>query len=221
MKPLALGVVLFVALQKFVRIEVDEPYHLILLTGLFPWVWFQTSALLATSSFAANGAIIKKVPFPRFILPFSIVLNNGLHFLLTIPILIVLFAFSGRHPDATWLIGVPMLAALQTALLMGVVLVLASLDVFFRDLEHLMEVFLTLLFYLSPILYPLDFVPDKWKPLYLLNPMASLIDAWRGLLMNNNLPGLDIWPALLFTAAAVLLGVVVFRRLEPGFVDAL
>lgn len=223
LKPLALGAVMSVALSQFVRIRVEEfgPYHLILLTALFPWVWFQTSVLLATPSFAANGALLKKVPFPRFVLPVSTILNNGVHFLLTIPVLVILLAISGRHPAATWLLGIPILAAVQLALLMGVILLIASLDVFFRDLEHLIEVFLTLAFYLTPILYPLGLVPDRWRPLVLVNPMTSLIDAWRNLFLNNVLPGADLWPALLFTLGAVVLGVVAFRRLEPGFADAL
>lgn len=221
MKPLALGVVLSVALKTFVRIEVDEPYHLVLLTALFPWVWFSTSVLLATASFAVNGALIKKVPFPRYILPFATILNSGLHFLLTIPILVILLAIDGRYPNPTWIIGIPMLAALQLVLLMGIILIVASLNVFFRDLEHLVDVFLTLLFYLSPILYPLSKVPERWHPLLQINPMTSLIEAWRKLFMHNALPGTDIWPALLFAAAALLLGAMIFRRLEPGFADAL
>ena len=219
-KPLALGAVLYVALKQFVRIDVED-YHLVLLTGLFPWVWFQTSVFLATPSFAANGALIKKVPFPRFVLPFSTILNNGVHFLLTIPILIILLAVSGRHPSATWLIGIPMLAVVQLALLMGTILLLASIDVFFRDLEHLIEVFLTLLFYVTPILYPLDLVPERWEPALLVNPLTSLIEAWRSLFMDNALPSADLWPALLFSAGALLVGGTVFRRLEPGFADAL
>lgn len=221
MKPLALGAVLYVALSKFVRIQVEEPYHLVLLTGLFPWVWFQTSVLLATPSFASNGALLKKVPFPRVVLPLSTILNSGVHFLLTIPVLVILLAVSGRHPTATWLLGIPLLATVQLALLMGVILLLASIDVFFRDLEHLTEVLLTLAFYATPILYPLDKVPDSWRPVMLVNPMTSLIDAWRDLFLHNALPGADLWPALLFTLGAVVLGGEVFRRLEPGFADAL
>lgn len=221
MKPLALGAVLYVALSQIVRINVDEPYHLILLTGLFPWVWFQTSALLATPSFAGNGALLKKVPFPRFVLPFATVLNNGMHFALSILVLIVLLAIDGQHPNAAWIIGVPILAAVQLALLMGLILILASIDVFFRDLEHLVEVCLTLLFYLSPILYPLSLVPDRWQPIVQINPLTSLIEAWRNLFMNNALPGADLWPALVFTLGALIVGIQVFRRLEPGFADAL
>lgn len=220
LKPLMLGAVLFVALKQFVRIDVKD-YHLVLLTALFPWVWFQTAALLATGSFAGNGALLKKVPFPRFVLPFSTILNSGIHFVLSIPVLIILLAISGRHPNATWLVGIPFLALVQLGLLMGLVLLLASLDVFFRDLEHLIEVFLSLLFYISPILYPLDIVPDRWEPVLLINPLASLIEAWRDLFMNNALPGLDLWPALLFTLGALIVGSQVFRRLEPSFADAL
>jgi lipopolysaccharide transport system permease protein len=220
MKPLALGAVLFVALKQFVRIEVED-YHLVLLTALFPWVWFQTSVLLATPSFASNGALLKKVPFPRVVLPFSTILNNGVHFLLTIPVLIILLGVSGRHPNATWLVGIPVLAAVQLALLMGVILVVASVDVFFRDLEHLIEVFLNLLFYVTPILYPLDPVPGRWQPVLQINPLTSLIEAWRELFTNNTLPGADLWPALVFTLGAMVAGSLVFQRLEPEFADAL
>lgn len=220
-KPLALGAVLFVALSKFVRIDVDEPYHLVLLSALFPWIWFQSSALLATPSFAANAALLKKVPFPRLVLPFSTILNNGVHFLMTIPVLVILLAFSERFPNWTWLIGIPYLAIVQLALLMGVVMLVASVNVFFRDLEHLVEVLLNLTFYATPILYPLSIVPGNWRPVLLINPMTSLIEAWRELLMNNALPGADLWPALVFTLGAVVVGAEAFRRLEPGFADAL
>ena len=220
MKPLALGAVLFVALKHFVRIEVEN-YHLVLLTALFPWVWFQTSVLLGTPSFAANGTLLKKVPFPRVVLPFATILNSGIHFLLAIPIVIGLLAFSGKHPNATWIIGVPILAAVQLALLMGVVLLIASVNVFFRDLEHLVEVLLNLTFYATPILYPLSRVPDDWKPLLLVNPLTSLIEAWRELFTNNTLPGADLWPALVFTLGAMVVGGLVFQRLEPEFADAL
>jgi ABC-type polysaccharide/polyol phosphate export permease len=220
MKPLALGAVLYVALSVFVRVDVED-YQLVLLTALFPWVWFQSSALLATGSFAGNGALLKKVPFPRFVLPFSTILNSGFHFFLSIPVLIIVLLLSDRHPDATWIVGVPVLAAVQLALLMGLVLLAASMDVYFRDLEHLVEVFLSLLFYVTPILYPLSIVPDEWQPVLKINPLTSLIEAWRDLFMNNQLPGLDLWPALLFTGGALAVGIWVFRKLEPGFADAL
>ena len=104
---------------------------------------------------------------------------------------------------------------------MGVILLIASVDVFFRDLEHLVEVVLTLMFYATPILYPLERVPDDWKPLLLINPLTSLMEAWRDVLIHNTLPGIDLWPALVFTLVAVVIGTMTFQRLEPGFADAL
>ena len=220
MKPLALGAVLFVAMRQFVRIDVDD-YHLVLLAALFPWIWFQTSVLLATPAFVSNGALLKKVAFPRVVLPFATVLNAGFHFLLTIPVLIIMLVVSGRTPSATWLIGIPVLAIVQLGMTMGVLLVVASIDVFFRDLEHLVEVLLNLLFYVTPIFYPLDIVPDRWEPLVLINPLTSLIEAWRELFMNDALPGADLWPALVFTLGTLVIGSFIFRRLEPGFADAI
>ncbi len=211
---------LYVALSKFARVRVEN-YHLVLLSGLFPWVWFQTSVLLATPSFAGNGPLLKKVQFPRLVLPFSTVLNSGIHFFISIPVLIVLLGIDGRFPNWTWLVGIPLFALVQLALLMGVIMLLASIDVFFRDLEHLVEVFLQLLFYLTPILYPLSLVPEKWRPLVQLNPMTSLIDAWRQMFMENHIALFDIWPALLLTAAALAIGGSTFRKLESGFADAL
>jgi ABC-type polysaccharide/polyol phosphate export permease len=104
---------------------------------------------------------------------------------------------------------------------MGMVLLLASFDVFFRDLEHLTEVFLNLWFYVTPILYPLDWVPERLKPFYLINPMSPLIEAWRNLFIHNTLPGPQLWASVAFVAAAAALGAGAFRRLEGSFADAL
>lgn len=212
---------LFVVLKLFIRIDVDD-YGLVLLTGLFPWTWFQVSLLLAVASFAANGALIKKVYFPRFVLPLATVVNNGVQFGLSIPVIILLLLISGYRPDWTWLVGLPYLIAVEALLIMGIVLFIASLDVFFRDLEHLTDVFVGLIwFYLTPVIYPLSIVPAKYHDWVLLNPMASLIEGWRNLFLHNQLPGADMWPALLFAAGFAALGSIAFRKLEGGFADAL
>jgi ABC-type polysaccharide/polyol phosphate export permease len=219
-KPLLLGAVLYLALRRIVRLDIPD-YHLFLLSALFPWTWFQTSVMLSTPSFAHNGNLIKKVRFPRFVLPFSVVANNMVHFLLSIPILLLFILASGGRPSPLWLVGIPLLTLVQLGLLMGIVLLLASFDVFFRDLEHLTEVFLNLWFYVTPILYPLDMVPARLKPLYFMNPMSPLIEAWRKLFTENTLPGPELWVSMAFVAGAAALGVGVFRRLEGGFADAL
>jgi lipopolysaccharide transport system permease protein len=219
-KPLLLGGVLYLALKRIARFDIPD-YQLFLLSALFPWAWFSASVTLAVPAFAHNGNLIKKVYFPRFVLPFSVVANNMVHFLLSIPVLLVFILATGQWPSPVWLVGIPLLTLVQLTLLMGIVLIVASFDVFFRDLEHLTEVFLNLWFYMTPILYPLDWVPDRLKPFYLINPMSPLIEAWRRLFIENTLPGPELLISVAFAAAAIALGAGAFRRLEGGFADAL
>lgn len=193
-----------------------------LLVALFPWTWFQTSLVLSVSSFASNGALIKKVYFPRFVLPLATVMNNGFQFALSIPVLTLLLLVGGYEPNWTWILGIPYLLLVQGLLIMGIVLFIASLDVYFRDLEHLTDVFVSLIwFYLTPVLYPLSLVPDRYQPWMLLNPMTSLVEGWRSLFLENALPGLELWPALAFAAGMAALGSISFRQMQGGFADAL
>jgi ABC-type polysaccharide/polyol phosphate export permease len=212
---------MFVALSKFIRIDVED-YALVLLAGLFPWTWFQTSLVSSVGAFAGNGALIKKVYFPRFVLPLATVMNNGVQYGLSIPVLLVLLAIEGYTPSWTWLVGIPYLLLVQAMLIMGIVLFIASIDVFFRDLEHLTDVFVGLIwFWLTPVIYPLEIVPDRYESWLLANPMTALIEGWRDLFLRNQVPGAELWPALVFAAGIAALGTFSFRRLEGGFADAL
>jgi ABC-type polysaccharide/polyol phosphate export permease len=220
-RPLLQGVVLYVVLSKFIRIDVED-YGLVLLAGLFPWTWFQTSLVTAVSAFAGNGALIKKVYFPRFVLPLATVANNGAQFALSLPVLTMLILIAGYTPSWEWLIGIPYLLAVQALLIMGIVLFIASLNVYFRDLEHLTDVFVGLIwFYLTPVIYPLSIVPDEYHKWMMLNPMTSLIEGWRDVFLENQIPGLELWPAIAFAVGFAALGTFYFRRLEGGFADAL
>jgi lipopolysaccharide transport system permease protein len=220
-KPLLFGLVIWFAMSKVVRIQVDVPYHLFLLSALLPWTLFQTSVMISTPLIVNNGSLIKKIPFPSYVLPLAIIANNTIHFLLSLPVFIVFLVFSGRTPGSEWLVGLPFLLLLQLALMMGLSLALAALDVHFRDLEHLVEVMLNLLFYATPILYPLSRAPGRWPDILKLNPLAPMMEGWRDLLVSNELPGADIWPALLMTALILGAGSWIFSRLRPNLADYL
>jgi ABC-type polysaccharide/polyol phosphate export permease len=156
------------------------------------------------------------------VLPLATVLNNGVQYALSIPVLLALLAISGYTPNWTWVIGVPYLLLVEAVLIMGIVLFIASLDVYFRDLEHLTDVLVGLIwFYLTPVIYPLSIVPERYHDWMLLNPMTSLIEGWRDLFLRNQLPGAEMWPALVFAAAIAALGSFSFRQMQGGFADAL
>ena len=219
-RPLTLGTVLYFALGKVLRIDIPN-YSVFLLSALFPWFWFAGSIQQATGIFVGNGGLLKKVRFPKLILPLSAVLFNTSQFLLTLPILIGFVLVAGISPSTAWILGIPALIALQFLLLVGLGTLLATLNVFFRDLGPMVEVALLLLFYLSAIIFPLDLVPDEFRPVLALNPVAPLIDAWRNLFLHGEFIDGAIWPALVITAASLALGLYLFNKLERHFADAL
>jgi ABC-type polysaccharide/polyol phosphate export permease len=221
-KPLLSGLVMYVVLGQIIKVGIPN-YHLFLLSALFPWAWFQGSVFLAAPSFANNGKLLKKVYFPRFVLPLSSVTHNFVHFALSLPVLVILLALSGTMPDLNWVIGIPVLIIIQLLLLMGIVLIVATIDVFFRDLEHLVDVGLNLvLFYLTPILYSIEMVPAQYRWVTALNPVAPLIESWRRLFIEGRLPELAlIWPTLVFIVVALPFSAWLFRALEEHFEDAL
>jgi lipopolysaccharide transport system permease protein len=219
-RPLAMGVLLWFALGKVLRLGVPD-YHLFLMAGLFPWYWFSSAVSQSADIFVGNSSLIKKAVFPRIVLPLSAVLSNTIQFVFTLPVLLAFVLVAGKRPDAVWLVGLPVLLLLQFALIMGVAALVSSLNVFFRDLAPLVDVALNMLFYASAVIYPLARVPDDVKPLLLANPMTSLMEGWRRVVLENSLPGAEIWPAVGLSVVAVFLGMGIFRSVQGHFADAL
>lgn len=219
-RPLALGVVMYFALGHVLNVNVPH-YAVFLLAALFPWFWFQGALGAATSSFVANSGLVKKVRFPRAILPLSAVLGQSFEFVATLPVLVLLIVASGITPTWEWIVGVPLLFVVQICVVAGLGSMLACVNVFFRDTQPGLDSFMTLLFYASPIIYPLDRVPDSVRPLMNLNPMVPLIEGWRTVFVDGQLPGLELWPALVFAAAAAVAGMWTLRLTEKSIADAL
>lgn len=220
-RPLALGLVLYFALGQVLRVGVPN-YPVFLIAGLFPWFWFSTSIQQAAGSFLGNGGLIKKVTFPKLILPLSAVLFNTAQFLMTLPIIAVFVVVAdGTQLHLVWLAGIPTLMAVQLLLLIGLGTLLASLNVFLRDIGPMLDVVLLLMFYLTGIIFPLERVPERYQWVIDLNPLAPLIGAWRGLFVNGKMPDFAIWPTLLLAVVALTAGLAIFHKLEKHFADAL
>ncbi len=217
-RPLALGAVLAFALGRVLGTGVTVEF---LLAGLFPWFWFQGAVQGAAGSFIGNGGLLKKVRFPRAVLPASAVLGATLQFGLSLPVLIGFVVWAGNMPTAAWL-GLALVFGLQLGLVMGVGLFVASVTVYFRDLEHITDVLLTLLFYATPIIYSVDLVPGEYRWLTYVNPLAPIMEGWRSILLDGALPPAGhLGASAVLTAAALAAGWAVFRRLEDGFADAI
>ena len=226
-RPLALALVLYFALGRVLRLDIQGSdayvpnYGVFLLAGLFPWFWFSGGIQQSAGAFIANGGLLKKVRFPRLILPLAAVFFNSVQFLLTLPVLAIFVLVAGIEPEVTWVVGIPLLVVLQFLLVAGLGTLLASLHVFIRDLGPLLDVVLLLMFYTSAVIYPLERVPEGFQPIVKLSPITTLLEGWRGLFLFGSTPGTELWPAVVGTAVVLVLGIAAFRVLEKHFADAL
>lgn len=190
-------------------------------SGLLIWTWSQTALFQATGLITSNKALIRQPNFPTAILPVVTTMTGLIHFLLALPVLIIFLAVDGVRPNAV-LFVLPLLMVIQFVLTVGLAYPLAALNVTFRDTQHTLGVLLQMLFYLTPIFYDLNSVPKEFQPLYQLNPMVPLIEAYRAILLKGTQPD---WQALLIVSLVVAvilpIGLAIFRRQSNTFVEEL
>jgi ABC-2 type transport system permease protein/lipopolysaccharide transport system permease protein len=205
--------------------ETTEPYALFLITGLFPWIWVSTSLLEGAQALIANAGLLRKAVFPVELLPVVPVVANLAHFVLALPILAVALAV-GRvlgYPVSGWAaLLAPAVVALEAILLAGLALGLAALNVHFKDVRDILANLLTLLFFMAPILYPLEAVP--FAPLAWViraNPFTPFVLGYQQTLFYGEVPGAALWAQM---AVAALLawwaGTALFARLRDTLVEA-
>lgn len=218
--PLALALVFFIAFKIFMKIQIKD-YTLFLISGLFPWQWFSNSVNVSAMVFVGNTSLIKKVSFRREALVIATVLNDMLHFMLSIPIILIFVFFYGMKPSLQWIVGIPVLALIQLIMTFGVSLAVSAVNLFFRDIERIVFILTTLLFYITPIIYSEDMVPHKFRMLILLNPLSALMLSWRHLFMEGTLDMSTLVIAFVFSLLTLGAGYLIFRRLRWKFAEVL
>jgi len=208
-----------------------ERYPLFLLCGLLPWNYFSASVQGSLYSVLGNAGLVKKVYFPRAILPIATVLSQLINFLLAFVILFAaLLIFQSNFSPWLWLL--PFVLLIQTIFTIGVALILSTLNVFYRDTSMIMDVLMLAWFFLTPVFYSTALLPDSitllgvtlnpQRLLYILNPMASLVNMYRDLLYWGYRTDLDFFLRSAVTAVAVLLfGAWFFRRYSDRFGEEL
>jgi ABC-type polysaccharide/polyol phosphate export permease len=223
--PLLMMGIFTLVFSRFPRLSgTPVPYYVFFMTGYLPWVFFATTVSNAQGSILVNAALVKQVFFPRQLLPLAACLSNLLHFGIAFGIWLAFLA--ATHMAVTpALLLVPVALAIQFALLVGIALALSALNVSFRDVGQILDVLITFLFYLTPVFYTYAIFPpaDAWiVRLLALNPMAQIIQIYRGAL----LPGFAVTPFMIAYPAAFALGVLalghaVFARASRDFAKEL
>jgi len=213
--PFAFALVYWIAFKFIMRVGMDN-YSLYLITGIFPWVWLSTAVATGTRSFVVNSNLVKKVNLPRSILPLSNVVQEMVHFVFALPVIIAFLWFAGDYRlNPAWLWQIPLLLTLQVAFIYPVALALAVTNVFVNDIEHIVAIGFTLLFFATPMVYPITMVPEAYRHLFELNPLYALMESWRSVFLHGRLdPGHMLFVAA-FAAVAGVVAWLIYRRLAP------
>jgi len=196
------------------------PYLLFALAGTVVWSFFSSSASLAMESLVIDQGLLKKVYFPREILPLSAVVAGLLDLAAGMLTLIVVAGLYGIGPAISWIaLPIPMIIAVLTCAAFG--LCASAINTYYRDARHAMPFILQLVMYLSPVLYPLSIVPDKWQlPYAILNPLAGSIDSFREIVLHGQWGAADITVASLVSSFVYfLIAYAAFKAVERGFTD--
>ena len=220
LNPLLMLAVYAFVFPYILRVNVDN-YTIFMIVALIPWNFFTTAIQSGTGSVVANGNILKKVYFPREIIPISITTSQLVNFLITCIIMAVFIIFSGVGCSVHALLF-PLLVLIQYILILGLTFILSALTVFVRDIDHFVSVILMLGFYATPIVYQGEMLPKKFQIFLKLNPMAQLVEAYRSILYYHRMPDMTmlvIWG--LGSVALLVVGYLIFKKLEKSFVEEL
>ena len=198
------------------------PYPLLVLAGMLPWQFFATSLSESSHSLIGQANLISKIYFPRLIIPAGTILTSFVDFLITLVLLAVLMVWYGSLPD--WhILALPLFLVLAMAAAFGAGLWLCALTVEYRDFRYIVPFIVQFGLYASPVGFSTGIVPDKWRPLYSVNPMVGIIDGFRWSLFGGQAS--LWWPSLLIsgllTVGLCSSGIWYFRRMERTFADVI
>jgi ABC-type polysaccharide/polyol phosphate export permease len=194
-------------------------YPLLILSGLVPYNFFTAAWLSGTGSIVINAQLVKRVPVPREMVPIAAVFSNCVHLAIQLALVLVMALFFGLYPNRYWL-WLPPLWVLYITFVCGISLLSSAVSVFIRDTQYVVESFNVILFWLVPIFYSFDMIPDKFKLVYEVNPVAALVMAMRNILLDHQAPPPTLILNMVIAAAVALgIGLMVFGRLKRSFYE--
>ena len=199
-----------------------QPHYVtFIVIGILPWTWFTTVISQGTSTCIMNGGILKKVYFPREILPISVNVSGLVNFLISCLIIIIFLICSGIG-FSWYIIFFPIIVITQFIFQQGIIFITSAIDVYIRDAEYIILFFVNMLFYATPILYSSDLFPEKYRWILNLNPMATIINGYRSIFYYKTMPYLKmIFVVLVFSIILFFIGLSVFKKLKKGFAEEL
>lgn len=197
----------------------QDNYVTFIVIAILPWNWFTTVISQGTFCILANAGIIKKVYFPREILPISTATSGLVNFLISTPIILMFLLFSGIGFNK-YILFLPVIAIIQYLLTLAIIMITSAINVYIRDAEYIINFFVTMLFYATPVLYSADLFPKQFRQFLYLNPMTTIINGYRDIFYYKQMPDyLALGIVFIISILLLLLGFKIFRKLEKGFAE--
>ena len=221
LNPLLQLAVYTVVFSTIMRMEIDK-FYLFLFVALVPWLFFSTCLSAGTTVIFSQQDMVKKIYFPREVLPIAFTISQFVNMLLSFLVIFAVLIISGIRLNPQALFFLPLVMLVEFVMALGVTYLVSALNVYFRDLEHILGILSMAWMYLTPILYPMDMVPQQYVGLFTLNPMTSITVAYRDILYYGQVPHMNtLFHALAMGVLVLAIGQVVFGRLQRHFVEEL
>jgi lipopolysaccharide transport system permease protein len=219
LNPLFLLGVYALVFKYYIRFDDVQNYTVFMFAGLLPWIWFSGGLLEATSSISGGGSLITKAMFPPQILPVVAVITNLFNFLFALPLLFVFMLILDVNMTANLLL-LPVVILVELVFLTGLSLAASALNVYYRDVQHILGNVMTLWFFLCPIIYPAKNVPEKFQFTLLLNPVAIMTQMYHAVIIEGVIPEPKYWLiSLTVSVFTFYLGNLIFNRYREGFAE--
>jgi len=221
-QPAARALLLTVIFTKFIPVDTGAvPYVIFSYVAMVPWMFFSTSITDMVECLVNNMNLVSKIYFPREVLPVAALLARLFDLVIASVLMLLLMIYYHMQIFTLQWLFIPVILVIQIALTLGLGLIGAALNVFYRDVYHLFAFVLQLLFYAVPIIYPVSKVPESIRDIYMLNPISAIIEAYRSVILHNQLPGVELFRAIPIALLLLLIGYWLFKRLEFYFADVI
>lgn len=199
-----------------------EQYYLFLFVALVPWIFFSSALTGGSTSILGSGDMVKKIYFPREVLPMAYITSSFVNMVLSFLVVFAVLLVTGYGFNLAALLYLPLIMAVEYILALGIALLSSALTVYFRDLAYILNIISMAWQFLTPVMYSAAQVPAQLMPIWRLNPMTPVIDAYRDILYYKQIPKVStLTEALLLGIFILVVGEIVFSRLQRGFAEEL
>ena len=199
-----------------------DRYYLFLFVALIPWLFFSTSLTSGASCIRSQKDMVNKIYFPRMVLPIATVTSMLVNMLLSFIVVLAVILLSGVGLNFKALLYFPLVVLMEYIIALGIALIAAAVTVFFRDMEYILGILTMAWQFLTPVMYPMEYVPEKIRLVYELNPMTPIINAYRDILYYKQIPQLrTLVMGGVLSAILLVIGCIVFQCLQRHFSEEL